>query len=406
MPSESVARIADSAIDRPLTSAELAVSAVVAGIAIANGYAIAPALGEVAADLETSLTVVGFVTSGSLVGYLIGVLMLVPLVDRMRPAVVIAVQLLALSAALTCAAWARSAAVLIAVFVLIGALTSVSGQSSAVVGRLADPVKRGTALGVVAAGISAGIVSSRLVGGILASAWGWRAMLAIFAGCCLVAASAALAILPRDVPSGAGRRQSVVRTAPALLMRHRSLRLAAASGALWFFAFNLIWVGLSLALSAEPYSLNARTIGLYSLAGLLGLAATWPAGKLTDRWGSRRVMLASLSVAAIAALLLTVALGNPVWTAVALAVFDAGCFGAQVANQAAVVAVDDRRAGTLLGVYMLIYYSVGALGTVVASMLATFGGWPATTMAAASAMAVATALTYLSPRIRPVSARP
>ncbi|MBT2269670.1 MFS transporter [Rhodococcus enclensis] len=139
-----------------------------------------------------------------------------------------------------------------------------------------------------------------------------------------MAAAVAAAVLPRKVSPNPSSSRSIVRSMPGLLTRHRSLRWASVSGALWFFAFNVVWVGMALALSREPYSLSASSIGLYGLAGALGLATNWPAGKLTDRWGSRRVMVLSLLVAALAAISLTAALDHPVWIAASLALFEDG----------------------------------------------------------------------------------
>ena len=53
-------------------------------------------------------------------------------------------------------------------------------------------------------------------------------------------------------------------------------------GGLWYFAFNLIWVGLARYLAQPPYSLGPTAIGQYSLAGLLGFVVLPWTGRLAD----------------------------------------------------------------------------------------------------------------------------
>ncbi len=60
----------------------------------------------------------------------------------------------------------------------------------------------------------------------------------------------------------------------------------------------------------------------------------------------------------------------------ALAIFDAGCFAAQVANQSAIVKLAPDRSGALMSTYLLLYYVAGAIGTAAAGPLVGLGGWP------------------------------
>lgn len=301
--------------DRRLAGRALFMLAVAAGSAIASSYAMQPALPEIAADFGVEVASLTTVIFGAIAGYLIGLVLLVPLVDRLSPRVLIPGQFLALALSLALAARAASPDALIGCFVLIGATTTVAAQSSAIVGKLADASRRALSMAAISAGISAGM--------------------------------------------------------------------------LWFFAFNLIWVGLIVRLAAPPYHLNAGSIGLYSLAGLTGLAMTRIAGGLADRFGNCRVMVCGLLCASLAASTLGVVLDHVPATLMALAIFDAGCFAAQVANQAGVVAIDPLRSGVLNSAYLFFYYGAGAAGTAIAGSLALRGGWQATVLLAAFAVAAA-----------------
>lgn len=385
---------------RGLSGRVVAVLAVAAGGAIANDYAVQPAVVGIAHSLGATSEAVSLVLTGAMIGYLLGLVLLVPLVDRLAPRVLIPGQLAGLAGALGLAAAISNTAALVGCFVAVGAMTTVAAEATALVGKLVQTGARGVRMGVVAAGISAGILLSRFAGGGLTGWLGWRAMLLCFAAFCLIAAALTRTVLPKHTSPAAGGYFVTLRSIPGLLMAHPALRRCCTTGMLWFFAFNLIWVGISVRLAEPPYSLSPTTIGLYSLAGTLGLLVTRAAGRATDRYSPRATMTTGLIAAAAGAALLTVALGHPAWTVAGLAIFDAGCFAAQVANQVVVVSLDQQRSGTFSSVYLVIYYAAGAIGTTTAGLLVTNAGWHVLALSATLAVTLAAAVAFIQARKR------
>lgn len=388
-----------------LSGGAVAMLSVAAGGAIANNYAIQPALSTIAADFGVAVAPITVVASGAMVGYLLGLVLLVPLVDKLSPRALIPGQIFALACALVLAASAPGPEVLIGCFVLVGATTTVAAQSSAVVGKCTDAQSRARSMGTISAGISAGILLSRFVGGVLAQWCGWRGALLAFAAFAAISALCAIPLLPAERPFGHTGYFSTLRTMPPLIRESRELRLRIYAGMLWFFAFNLIWIGLAVCLAAPPYNLDAATIGLYSLAGLLGLVVTRVAGRLADRFGSRIVIVCGLALAAVSACALAIAPGHPVATVAALAVFDAGCFAAQVANQSGVVAIQPMRTGALSSAYLTFYYVAGAIGTAMAGTIVISAGWETIALLAAITTATAATISALAVTSVPVQDR-
>jgi predicted MFS family arabinose efflux permease len=279
---------------------------------------------------------------------------------------------------------------------VIGACSSVGAGLSSVIARLASPDRRATALGIVTAGISAGILAGRIVGGWLADMIGWRGMLVVFAGGCVAIAVAVLFVVPPVLGSVDRGYLATLRSIPGLYLRYPTLRLAAVRGILWFFAFCAVWSGLAVALSAPPYSYSAERIGLYAFAGILGIAATRVAGAWTDRVGARRVILCGLCLAGLASAVLAVALPSAVSTLVCLALFDAGLFAAQVANQSTVLAVEPSAPARFNSAYMVVYFAGGSLGTAFGATAVAQLGWATTTHVTAAVIAVAAVITLLA----------
>lgn len=367
--------------------------AVAAALGTASIYPLQPAIAEVAGSLDVSLAEVGAALACGPVGYMLGLALLVPLVDRVPPRTVVAAQFLALGIALAVSAAAGSPWLLGLSIGVIGAGSSVGAQLSSVAGRFAEPARRATVLGVVTAGISAGILLGRIVGGWLADAIGWRGMLLLLAVACVVVAGAARAVLPAEAGEDRTGYLGLLRGLPGLFVRFPVLRLAAGRGMLWFFSFCAIWAGLAVALSEPPYSYSAERIGLYACAGLLGIVATRIAGSWTDRVGARRVILTGLALAFAATAILATSLSSTVVTLLCLGLFDAGLFAAQVANQSTVLAIYPAATARFNSAYMLVYFVGGSAGTAFGAAAVLWFGWAATALLATGAIALAAAIT-------------
>ena len=367
--------------------------AIAAAVGTAAIYPLQPAISDVADSLDISVAQVGLALACGPVGYLLGLAILVPLVDRFPPNHVLAAQFGALAVALAANAAAGSLWILGLTVGVIGACSTVGAQLSSTTARFVPDGRRATALGIVTAGISAGIIGGRIAGGWLTDVAGWRGGLLVFALACAIAAVVSLRALPATAGSVTSGYLATLRGLPGLYLRFPALRIAALRGALWFFAFCAVWAGLAVALAQPPYSYSAERIGLYALAGLLGIFATRIAGVWTDRVGARRVMMIGLVIAAVGAVTLTGCLSSPAATLVCLAVFDAGLFAAQVANQSTVLAIDPAAPAQFNSAYMVVYFVGGSLGTAFGAAAVGWLGWPVTAAVTAAAIVLAILLT-------------
>ncbi|MFI1465103.1 MFS transporter [Nocardia carnea] len=352
-------------------------------------YPLQPAIADVAHSLGAQIAAVGLALACGPAGYMAGLGLLVPLVDRFPPGRVLAIQFAVMSGALAACAAVGDVWSLGLLTGVVGACSAVGAGLSSVAGRFAPPRRRATILGIVTAGISAGILAGRIAGGWLAEEIGWRGVLLVFALCCAVLAAACMSVLP--AARGVGERGyfEMLRSLPGLFVRYTQLRIAAICGAIWFFAFCAVWAGLAVALSQPPFSYSAEQIGLYAAAGLSGILATRVAGTWTDRVGSGRVILAGLALAGVAAAIMAFTLTDTVVTLVCLALFDAGLFAAQVANQSTVLSIDPAAPARFNSAYMLVYFVGGSLGSAAGAAAVDWFGWAATASLAAAAVGTA-----------------
>ena len=371
--------------------------ALAAALGTATIYPLQPAIADVAGSLHASLAMVGVALACGPLGYLVGLALLVPLVDRFPPRDVLSTQFGALATVLAVNAVVGTPWLLGLVVGVIGAGSSVGAQLSSVAGRFADPRRRATVLGIVTAGISAGILTGRILGGWLNDEIGWRTMFLVFAAACATVAASARIILPNAAATATAGYLASLRRLPSLYLRIGALRLAAGRGTLWFFAFCAVWAGLGVALSEPPFSYSSERIGVYAFAGLLGIVATRVAGAWTDKVGARKVIIVGLVIALAAAATLGACLSSTAVTLACLALFDAGLFAAQVANQSTVLAIDPSAPAQFNSAYMLVYFIGGTLGTAFGAAAVGWFGWLATTAIAAGAIALAMVITIAAP---------
>lgn len=370
-----------------------------AAVATASSYAVQPDLVAIAHDLGTSVSSIGLAASAALFGYLVGLALLVPLVDLYRADLLLLLQFGGIGGGLALASASSSVAVFALGLFISGVCASCGAQMSALVAKHASPERRGRAIGAVTAGISVGILLGRFGGGFLSEIGDWRMMLMVFAGGTLVCGALVWSTLRRiEKPHSPMSYVAIVTSLPRTFRTHRLLRQSAIAGALWFFAFSLIWAAMSIVLALPPIHMSPDVIGLFGLAGLAGVVATRPAGALADRFGSSRVIVVGLLLALGSVTAMSAWLSTPMVLAVSLALFDVGLFAAQVANQSRLLSIDPQSAGKLNGVYMTVYFIGGSIGGGLAGLCVAYGGWLAATTAASAAIVMALALTLAASR--------
>ncbi len=103
-------------------------------------------------------------------------------------------------------------------------------------------------------------------------------------------------------------------------------------------------------------------------------------------------------VASAGTALLGTGLGTPPVTILGLALFDAGCFAAQAANQSRVIALDPERSGSLSSVYLVLYFIVGAVGTALGAPVLEALGWRGACVTAGAALLLAALLGFTGTR--------
>jgi len=353
----------------------VALLALTCGAAVANIYWAQPLLDDIGRSLGVATGTAAAVVVAAQVGYALGLGFVVPLGDLVRRRRLVVGMLAAAAVACMASAAAPSLAVLAAVTVGLGVASAVVQVLVPLASDLAADHERGRVVGLVVSGLLIGILSARTVAGLVAAAFGWRAVF-VLAAALMLALTAALARgLPAPEPKTRGAYPALLRSVPTLVREERVLRLRMAYGAVGMLSFTLLWTGLTLVLSADPFDYGEATIGLFGLAGLAGALAAQGAGRLADRGRGRAGTGFFWSIALVgwglAALLDT----GIAFLVAGLVVFDAGLQGQHVLNQSAIYALRPEARSRLNTAYMVSVFIAAALGSALASIAFGLGGW-------------------------------
>ncbi len=371
-PTDVIPEQSGPALSRALT---LLFSATCA-LAVANVYFAQPLLTAMARSLSVSPGLIGVVITVTQVGYAAGLLLIVPLGDRLDRKTLILGQLLLSAVALVAVALAQHGLMLLGAMLVVGLLAVVVQVVVACAATLAAPAQRGQAVGMVTSGVVLGILLARFTSGVIADLAGWRAVYGLSAGLMLVMA----AVLYKKMPATAAApvRHSwwtLVASTCRLFISEPVLRTRGVFAFLIFAAFSVLWTAMVLPLSAPPLSFSLTQVGLFGLAGLAGALAASRAGRWADQGLEHRVT--GLSLALLLVSWLPTAWAETSWLALVVGVvlLDFAVQAVHVTNQSLIFAARPEAQSRLVGAYMCFYSAGSALGAVTATQVYAWWGW-------------------------------
>jgi YNFM family putative membrane transporter len=270
---------------------------------------------------------------------------------------------------------------------LVGvALAAVVAVAVAHLGDEVHPAELGTAIGVYVAGNTLGGISGRLIPGLVEERLSWRVAVALLGLVALLAALAFTRLLPAARrPSlgaadvlGAREHVDVVRD----LLRDGSIVRLCLLAFLLMGGFVACYNYLTFRLEAAPLGLSTTVTSLLFLAYLAGTVSSPLAGRLSHRFGSRRLALSGIGVSLVG---LALMLPDDLATiTVGLLVFTAGFFATHSVASSWVSSLAAGRRGQAAAMYLLAYYLGSSAFGALIGFAYQYDGWPAAAAAIAT----------------------
>ncbi len=226
-----------------LSEGAVSVLAMVVAATVANGYYVQPLLVQIGAAVDLPAGLVGLLPALTQVGLGIGLVTLLPLADRLSARRVLIATMPLQAAALLAVAASGGAASLMAGCLAVGLF----GITPYVLPPHASLRVRGDRLGAVTGmltrGVICGILLARVVAGLVADRFGWRAVYLLAAAATVVALGVVATVVKPQRPAAPTVRYGhLVVSLFGLLASEPELRVAALSQALAFASFNAFWL--------------------------------------------------------------------------------------------------------------------------------------------------------------------
>ena len=345
------------------------------GAIVANIYYIQPLLATIAATFRISVTQVGTIAMLTQLGTALGMLFFVPLGDTKERRKLVVGLLIAESVCLAAMASSQNFAWLALASLGIGITAAAVHVIVPFAAHMASPARRGATIGTILGGLLFGILLARTVSGLLSTWFGWRAIYWLASGLMLLLAVLIRAGLPKSQPELQLTWPELIRSTFVLIRDQPILREATTLGAIFFCAFSAFWTTLVFFLGTPPYHYGSGVAGLFGLVGAAGAVCAPFIGRLADRYGARRNVLFSLVVTLFSFVVLYAFGKHMVGLIAGVVLLDVGVQSGHVSNQTRIYSLLPEGRSRMNMVYMVCYFTAGALGSYAGSVLWQRFGW-------------------------------
>ena len=352
------------------------------GIIVANLYYAQPLVGVISSSIGLSPNSSGFIVTLTQIGYVVGLLFIVPMGDIVENRKLIVVSLLFTAVALAITAVSKQAMLFLVASFIIG-LGSVATQVLVpFASYLASESSRGRVVGNVMSGLLLGIMLSRPLSSLVADFFGWHAVFALSATAVIILAIVLSKVLPPRKPSTDTHYAALLGSMWHLLRTTPILRRRAAYHACVFASFSLFWTTVPQLLSSPAFHFSQKGIALFALVGVAGAVAAPLAGRIADHGLTRPATgIALLTVVFSLLLPLIVQTTSPIGIAVLVVsslLLDAGVSANLVLGQRALFSLSPEIRSRLNGLFMAIFFFGGAIGSAIGGWAYAVGGWSTT----------------------------
>ncbi|WP_326720106.1 MULTISPECIES: MFS transporter [unclassified Streptomyces] len=381
----------------------VALLAVACGMTVANLYYAQPLLSDLRDVFHISTAAAGGLITLTQVGYVIGMLLLVPLGDRLEKRGLVTVLLMITTLALVAAGLATSFPMLLVASLVSGATSVVAQILVPFAASLAPDHARGRVVGRVMSGLLTGILLSRTLSSLVSDAAGWRV---VYLGSAVLMALLAVALrvaLPHNAPTTTIPYSQVLRSTVRLVRTHPVLVRRGLYQAAMFGAFSAFWTTISYVLTGPHFDYSPIGVGLFALVGAAGAAVAPFAGHWADRGLTRPMTGVALAAAAVAFALAGFGGHHIVLLALAAVLLDMGVQTSLILGQHTIYQLDPDARARLNSAFIATFFIGGALGSELASVAYHLAGWTAVT-AFGTALPVLALLYWTSERRAPSGA--
>ncbi len=240
------------------------------GLSVGTQYYNQPLLGLIADGFGIG-TKVSLVAIATQIGYALGLVLLVPLGDKIDRRRLILIQCIGLTVATLCASAAPELYSLAMASIMIRGVRDDCPAHHPARIRTIPPSSRERVLASITSALLVGVLLARVISGFVGAYFSWRAMFLLGAVLSLMMLAGLAAKLPTSQPQSRASYIELLVSLFGVVRDGAELRQAALVQSLVFFGFSAFWTILTLLLQGPGFGLNSGTAGLFGVVALGGV---------------------------------------------------------------------------------------------------------------------------------------
>nr|WP_310615760.1 MFS transporter [Pantoea cypripedii] len=354
-----------------LSRHQILIMAIATGIAVGSQYYNQPLLGVIANDMDAPA---GIIATTTQIGYALGLILLVPLGDKIERRMLILLQCFGLAVAMVFASLSPSLGNLALASMLIGVFATIAQQMIPHAVELASPIQRERALATITTGLLIGVLLARTASGFVGDWFGWRSVFMMGASLAVMMLACLALFLPRSQPQESHSYVQLLLSLFLLVRKQPALRKASTIQSLLFFGFSAFWTILALLLQTPRYGMSSSVAGMFGLVALAGavLAPLWL--RIFRRLGPIHTIRSGVIMVA-ASFLLMIPFSSLTGLCIGVVLMTTGLQVSLISQQVLVLNAAGSARGRFNTVFMASQFAAGAAGSAAAGIAWLQGGW-------------------------------
>lgn len=347
----------------PLSSQFVLVMALACGVCAGSAYFNQPLIYSIERSLEISTSQAGFTVVIAQVGYMLGLMLLVPLGDFFNKRKLI-VSLMIFAAISQILLSFSSDISTLYIFTLCATFGAISAQVLIPFASSISPPELSSAVvGKLMSGLVMGIILSRTFAGFVSTYWSWEGV--YFSSGILTLCFACLMWkkLPNTQPASHLQVTDIYKSLWSIAKHNPHLIRRACAGALGFGILSMVFTSMTFVLGSAPYQFTDFQIGLFGLLGIIGIYSSSWSGKTVGKGKEEFVAQLCITLMLFSCIPLYFAQQNIFIYALGVLMSYFGLTAFHVLNQNLVYRIDGQARSRINAVYMTIYFSGAALGS-------------------------------------------
>jgi predicted MFS family arabinose efflux permease len=388
---------------KEITNTRLVLLTIAISVVTANAYYIHPIIGRVAQSFSVSPAMIGLVPALNQIAVAAGILLLLPLGDRMSNRRLVSIVVAGQSLSILLMAFSQNFILFTIGSTVLGFFTIAPYLLPAYVSKRVHAENLGKATATLTMGVMAGIIAARAGGGIIAEHFGWQSVYFIAAALMILFSFLLPMIMEDREPQtndllGQTRQNyfELLGSLVPLVKRYPNIVLSGIIQGLSFGIFLAVWLGIGLHLTSAEMGYGVDVVGYLAALSIVNLLTLPLLGRLADKMGAQNTRLLFASLQFVSMLLFGFCGGSPLLLIAPIVLMHIAGPTIDLTGRMMALSQPAQIRTRLMTIYIALMFVGGGLSSWAGTAVYEYSGWLACVALVAVLSLVVLALSFWS----------